>query len=261
MTEADPMVDEFDTVASWTVDAVAELGEDHALPAACRGSGSPAALDWLAAATDLRSGITLLDSGAGVGGPAEYVARSVGAVPTLAEPMEQACRAARSLFARPVVAADGLALPFPDGSFDCAWSLGVLCTVDDKRAYLGELGRVVRPGGGVGLLVYARTVEELPDQPEGNSFPSRPELRAHLADCDLTVLDEVLLSELPDVPPEWQRAADRVDEVIERRHSHDERWKRAQSQQRTITGLITDGLVAGVLVSCRAPARPRGLLV
>lgn len=252
MTEADPMVDEFDTVASWTLGAVAELGEDHALPAACRGSGSPAALDWLAAATGLQAGSTLLDSGAGVGGPAEYVARSVGAVPTLAEPMEQACRAARSLFARPVTVADGLALPFPDASFDCSWSLGVLCTVDDKRAYLGELGRVVRAGGGVGLLVYVRTVDELPDQPEGNSFPSRSELRADLAACELTVLDEVLLGDLPDAPLEWQEAADRVDEVIERRHSHDERWQRAQSQQETITGLITDGLVAGVLVSCRA---------
>ena len=40
----EPMVEEFDTVASWTADAVQELGQDHALPAACRGSGSPAAL-------------------------------------------------------------------------------------------------------------------------------------------------------------------------------------------------------------------------
>ena len=95
MSEDEAMADEFDTVAWWTASAVAELGEDHALPAACRGSGSPAALDWLATSMGLREGLRLLDSGAGVGGPAEHAARSYGVRPTLAEPMEGACRAAR----------------------------------------------------------------------------------------------------------------------------------------------------------------------
>ena len=69
----EPMVEEFDTVASWTADAVEELGQDHALPAACRGSGSPAALRWLADRMGLAPGMRLLDSGAGLPGAARDV--------------------------------------------------------------------------------------------------------------------------------------------------------------------------------------------
>ncbi|WP_244928043.1 class I SAM-dependent methyltransferase [Nocardioides sp. W7] len=258
MTETDPMADEFDTVAWWTATAVAELGAEYALPAACRGSGSPAALDWLAGAMGVRAGTRLLDSGAGVGGPAEYVARGLDAAPVLAEPMEGACRAARTLFGKPVVVADGAALPFPDATFDCAWSLGVLCTLEDKRSYLRELIRVVRPGGPVGMLVYTRAVDVLPDQPEGNHFPSRAELDADLGACGLTVLDETRLTDVAGTPDDWQDAAARVEEVIEQQHGHDERWKRAQAQQDTITALIGDGLVVGVLMACRAGSpRPR----
>lgn len=248
---AELMADEFDTVAWWTAAAVEELGKDHALPAACRGSGSPAALDWLADSMGLQDGARLLDSGAGVGGPAEYVAGTRGVRPVLAEPMEGACRAARSLFDHPVVVADGLRLPVRDAEFDAAWSLGVLCTIKDKQAYLEELRRVVGPGGAIGLLVYTRTVESLPDQPEGNSFPSHAELMDHLRASGLTVVDETPLADLPDTPDDWDRAADDVDRIVERDHRDDERWQRAQSQQEIIVGLIRDELVVGVLVSCR----------
>jgi cyclopropane fatty-acyl-phospholipid synthase-like methyltransferase len=255
-SSAEPMVDEFDTVAWWTAAAVDELGDDHALPAACRGSGSPAALDWLAGSMGLEQGMRVLDSGAGVGGPAEHVARTYGVHPVLAEPMEGACRAARSLFDHPVVVADGLRLPVPDASFDAVWSLGVLCTIEDtdKRAYLDELRRAVVPGGAVGLLVYTRAVESLPDQPDGNAFPTRRELMDHLDAVGLTVVDETPLADVPKTPDDWNRAADEVEKVVERDHRDDERWQRAQSQQETIVGLIRDELVVGLLVSCtRAP--------
>ena len=74
---------EFDTVARWTAEAVGLLGPEYALPAACRGSGSPAALAWLCAALDLQPGTTLLDVGAGVGGPAAFAAERHGALPAL----------------------------------------------------------------------------------------------------------------------------------------------------------------------------------
>jgi len=44
---------------------------------------------------------------------------------------------------------DGLAarIPFDDGAFDAGICAGLLCSVDDPAAALGELARVIRPGG------------------------------------------------------------------------------------------------------------------
>lgn len=248
----DGMVEEFDTMATWTADAVAELGDDHALPAACRGSGSPAALDWLAAGLGLGPGTRLLDSGAGVGGPSRYVESTLGAAPVLVEPMLGACRAASRLFGSRVVVGDGAALPVPDGSFDAAWSLGVLCTVEDKAAQLAELARVVGDGGLVGLLVFVRTVDRLPAQPDGNSFPDRAELGAHLRRTGLVVVDETLVDDLPGAPDSWRRAVAAVERVVERDHGDDERFVVAQRGSDQVGELIADGLVAGRLLVCRA---------
>src|SRR6185369_15439861 len=76
---------EFDTVAEWTAQVAVELGTDYHIPAACRGSGSPRALDWLIDRMDLAAGQVLLDSGAGVGGPAAYAAQQNSVRPFLVE--------------------------------------------------------------------------------------------------------------------------------------------------------------------------------
>ena len=66
------MAAEFDTVAEWTAEVAADLGAAYHIPAGCRGSGSPAALDWLVGKLDPAPGEAFLDCGAGVGGPAAY---------------------------------------------------------------------------------------------------------------------------------------------------------------------------------------------
>ncbi|HST46916.1 class I SAM-dependent methyltransferase [Jatrophihabitans sp.] len=245
MTDDEAMADEFDTMAAWTADAVAELGPEHAVPAGCRGSGSPAALRWLAGRLGLGPGTRLLDCGAGVGGPAELAAREFGMRPVLAEPMLSACRASARLFGRPVVAAAGERLPFADGMFDAVWSLGVLCTAPDQAGLLAELRRVVRPGGRIGLVAYLRTVRRLPEQPEGNSFRTDAELAGLLSAARLGVLEQAELADFAAPGPDWQAAADRVDELIERRHGSDPRWQTARHQEQIIGRLISDGRVAG----------------
>ncbi|MGA8995526.1 MAG: hypothetical protein WB441_14585, partial [Nocardioidaceae bacterium] len=57
----EPMVDEFDTLPQWTADAVREVGPGAAVPAGCRGSGSPEALRWLGRTMGLHDGVRLLD--------------------------------------------------------------------------------------------------------------------------------------------------------------------------------------------------------
>lgn len=55
-----------------------------------------------------------------------------------------------------LVRARGEALPFKDGAFDVVLSGLVLCSVDDPAAALGELRRVLRPGGVLRLLEHVR---------------------------------------------------------------------------------------------------------
>src|SRR5690348_3978409 len=85
---------EFDTVARWTEQVIRDIGADNAIPAACRGSASPAALSWLAERLRLRTGTIFLDSGAGIGGPAAWVRREYDVAPVLCDPMQGACAAA-----------------------------------------------------------------------------------------------------------------------------------------------------------------------
>jgi len=81
----DPMEAEFDTVAAWTAEVAADLGPEYFVPAACRGSGKPAALDWLLAGLRAGARDLLADVGAGLGGPAAYAADRTGVRPVLVD--------------------------------------------------------------------------------------------------------------------------------------------------------------------------------
>ena len=246
------MADEFGTVAGWTADAVEELGSSYAVPAGCRGSGSPAALRWLARSMGLASGMRLLDAGAGVGGPARLAVEEVGVAATLVDPMTDACRAAARLFGLPAATAVGERLPFPDATFDAAWSLGVLCTVDDQQAVLAELVRVVQPGSPVGLLVFVREVAALPDQPAGNDFPSPERLERLLDSVGMKVTHRATLADFPAPPESWDAAVSAVEDVIERDHGSDERKVAADEQSEVIGGLLASGQLVGQLLVARS---------
>ena len=80
---------------------------------------------------------------------------------------------------------DGQALPFPDGSFDAALSTFVLCTIPDVGRALGEVRRVLRPGGRLhfaehglapdeGVRRWQRRLEPLDKRIAGGCRLSRP---------------------------------------------------------------------------------------
>ncbi len=52
--------------------------------------------------------------------------------------------------------ADGEHLPFADGSFDYVYSWGVLHHTPNTRSAIGEVLRVLKPGGRVGIMLYHR---------------------------------------------------------------------------------------------------------
>jgi SAM-dependent methyltransferase len=243
---AEAMAVEFDDVASWTAEAVLALGADHAIPAGCRGSASPAALAWLAEACSFGSGMRVLDLGAGVGGPAAWLKRRYGVRPVLVDPMPGACRAAADLFGLPVALADGLAVPVRDESVDGAWSLGVLCTLDDKYGVLRELRRVLRTGASLGLLVLVAEVVDPQPAPEGNSFPSQAELTAVLARAGFELAEQIPAPD--DVPSSWTSRADAVDDFIRQAHADDKRFDESEEQSRRMGELLRSGQVATQLI-------------
>ena len=238
--ESDAMEAEFDTVAGWTEEAVRVLGPEYGIPAGCRGTGSEAALRWLADRLHLDSASRMVDSGAGVGGPAAWLAAERGVRPVCAEPMPAAVRAGRRLFGLPSVVALGQQLPFADAAFDAAWCLGVLCTTSDKAGALAELRRVLRPGGRLGLLVFVADGRLTPPLPEGNEFPSEEELLALLRDAGFA-LEDASEADLGDSPRDWTERADAVDAEVERRHGDDPAFRQAQENAKRVGRLLSAG--------------------
>ncbi|MEU4191975.1 class I SAM-dependent methyltransferase [Kribbella sp. NPDC026611] len=251
------MVAEFDDVAAWTAEAVEHLGGEHAIPAACRGSSSPAALAWLAEACELSAGDRLLDVGAGSGGPAAWVAKHFGVKPVLLEPMPAAGRAAARLFGLPVVAAAGHQIPLRSESVDAAWCLGVLCTVEDKLSILREIHRVLVPDAPLGLLVVVADHPVL-RPPDGNYFPTQDELVALLNDAGFDLIEQI---ERPaGVPLSWTRRADAVTALVQARYRRHPAYSLALRQGSRLTQLFDRKNISVQLIHAVKMQRPAQLV-
>lgn len=240
----DPMAAEFGTVAEWTAEIAARLGPDYAIPAACRGSGQPSALDWLIAGLDPEPGALLVDVGAGLGGPDAYAAARAGVRPLLLEPEAAACHAAAALFGMPVIAADATAVPLADGRADVAWSLGVLCTLpsrDAQLAMLRELARIVRPHGRIGLLVYVADRLPLDDPPEGNHFPASRDLDSLVHAAGLESLRAADAHRMGLPPAHWRDRAEAVERELHRRFGRTPQLRTSDKQSERIGELLESG--------------------
>lgn len=98
----------------------------------------------------------VLDLGCGRGYWMEHLAeRGVAAVGVERE-LDRAALAGRH---GPVVSGDAARLPLADGSVALVWCLHVLHHLPDPAAVLGEVRRVLQPGG---ALILAETVEDNP---------------------------------------------------------------------------------------------------
>lgn len=111
-----------------------------------------------AAARSLGLGPThhLLDVGAGIGGPARYLAHKYGCRVTALELQGELHAVGADLTRRAGldarvthVCGDALTEPLPPGSFDGVLSLLAILHIPDRPRLLGRLAQLLRPGGGV----------------------------------------------------------------------------------------------------------------
>jgi ubiquinone/menaquinone biosynthesis C-methylase UbiE len=89
-----------------------------------------------------------------------------------------------------VVEAPAEQLPFEDASFDTVVSTLVLCGVDDQARALGEVRRVLRPGGRLLFIEHVRS----DDDPKLARFQDRINRLNHFlvhCDCNRETLDSI----------------------------------------------------------------------
>ena len=133
------------------IDDLAPLDEFHAL-----GRAATLALAELSglAATD-----RVLDVGAGIGGPARFLAARYGARVTALDATRRFCAVAELLTRGAgladrvqVVYGDARRMPFADGEFDLVWSQAMMQNIAEKERLIAELVRVLAPGGRLALF-------------------------------------------------------------------------------------------------------------
>ncbi|EPS62543.1 gamma-tocopherol methyltransferase, partial [Genlisea aurea] len=103
----------------------------------------------------------IVDVGCGIGGSSRYLARKFDAkcVGITLSPVQakraQELAAAQGLDGNvSFQVADALNQPFPDGHFDLVWSMESGEHMPDKAKFVGELARVVAPGGTIIIVTW-----------------------------------------------------------------------------------------------------------
>ncbi|MEJ7799335.1 MAG: class I SAM-dependent methyltransferase [Ilumatobacter sp.] len=168
---------EFGDQAASIAIQITELPTEEQIAVACRGSGNPVALTWLAENLRLRDTSTVVDLGAGIGGPSAWLRSRYGCRITGVEPEEQAAQAASSIFGLTTIVAAAEITPFAADTFDSALLLGVVSVVPGPETVLREARRIART---LGLLDYCSTSND-PVVAGGSTFPTPQRLRAIIA--------------------------------------------------------------------------------
>ena len=122
------------------------------------------ATDTLAAAIDIRANHRVLDVCSGMGGPARYVAFRTGCRATGIDLTTSRVASARRLTELvgltervEFVHGDATRMPFPTASFDRVFGQEAWVHIADKAALIGEIRRVLVPGGLVGFTDIVST--------------------------------------------------------------------------------------------------------
>ena len=225
---------EFAVSADALHDRIRSLPRRDAIAVACRGSGNPDGLAWLAEALELGEGQLVLDVGGGTGGPAAWLADRYGCRVVVVDPVEEAARVAADVFGVPALVAGGAAVPLAGGAH-AVLSLGVLSVVDDPHAMLAEARRLAPR---LGLLEWCATGDAAVEV-AGSRFPTVDELATMLGDAGWDVDAGPEAPSLP-APPSWRRV-----EAPSPTEEEDE-----------VAAVIDDGALRPQVVVCSSTAPP-----
>ncbi|MEQ8843202.1 MAG: methyltransferase domain-containing protein [Acidimicrobiales bacterium] len=193
---------EFESAFAKAGRRLAALDRAEAIAAACRGSGNPALLAWLAESAGLEPGARVMDVGAGLGGPAAWLTDHFDWRVLAADPITAACDVASSVFDLPTLVSRGDALPACDDAFDACLLLGVLSVVDEPGAVLREVARVAP----VLLSISYVSTSGIEERIGGSRFPSRAQLH-HLFVTTGWSLDAGPAAPALPPPPTWQNGS------------------------------------------------------
>ncbi len=108
----------------------------------------------MARAAAIGAADSVLDVGGGIGGPARQLAQRYGCRVTVLDLTAEYCALGETMSAWTnladkvsFVCGNALAMPFPGGSFDVAWTQHASMNIADKPGLYREMARVVRVGG------------------------------------------------------------------------------------------------------------------
>jgi ubiquinone/menaquinone biosynthesis C-methylase UbiE len=142
-------------ISKLTIDDLALVDEFH--------SRRRRATEELAAMLAPTAADHVIDVGSGIGGPSRYLAATYGCRVSGVDLTPEFVATATGLTQRVGLTervdfrqGSALAIPFPDATFDLAWSQNVAMNIEDRSRYYSEMRRVLKPGGRLAIQDVAQ---------------------------------------------------------------------------------------------------------
>lgn len=197
----------------------------------------------------IRAGLTVLDVGCGIGGPARTLAAEFNCQVIGVDLTHEFIRAARLLTEKLSMSArcafeqgSATALPVADQAVDCVWSQNMMMNVADKAAFFTEVARVLKPGG---LFTFEAVLT-------GNGRPVHlPTFWASSAAINFLVTVEELEQTVGAAGLERVALEDTTDQVIESGRKRRAAFAAEDPNQLTIAVIVPDDVESKMQNSLR----------